>query len=430
MSKTRRTGSALARDSIWMFLGQASQTVIRGAYFVIIARALGPEEYGAFAAVTALAAILSPFASWGAGPLLIQTVVRCRSAFRVSWGNALLTNVMCAVALSLFIVASAHILFPASIPLELIALIAISDLLFARVVETGAMAYQAFGQIRNAALLKAVPSVAKAVGASWLWLSTVSPSALEWGVVYSVGTAAAGVFAVVWVSGDLGRPAVGRSSEWIAWKQGFYFAIGLSSQNVYNNIDKTMLARLSTLDATGIYAAAYRVLEVAFVPIRSVVYAAYARFFQAGIKGLYGSVALARKILPFGVAYALVVAAGLVILAPAIPAVLGEDYREAVTAIRLMAGVPLLRTLHYFPADALSGGGHQALRSGSQVSVALLNVALNAWLIPRYSWGGAVVATLVSDGTLVLLLWLVIWRTRRPAQYHLFAPLPEDSDAG
>ena len=64
--------------------------------------------------------------------------------------------------------------------------------------------------------------------------------------------------------------------------EGLYFSTSLSAQNIYNDIDKTMLARMATLDAVGIYAAAYRLIDVAFIPVRSLLYAGYTDFFRAG----------------------------------------------------------------------------------------------------------------------------------------------------
>ena len=40
--------STLARNSTWMFLGYGVRIIVQAGYFVLIARALGPREYGAF----------------------------------------------------------------------------------------------------------------------------------------------------------------------------------------------------------------------------------------------------------------------------------------------------------------------------------------------------------------------------------------------
>ena len=43
------------------------------------------------------------------------------------------------------------------------------------------------------------------------------------------------------------------------------------------------------------------------------------------------------------------------------------------------------------------------------VSIAGVNVLLNAWLIPLYSWRGAAIATIVSDGLLGVVIWATVW---------------------
>ena len=66
--------SRLLKNTVWMFLGQGMRYVLRAAYFLIIPRALGVEQYGLFVGVTSLASVLAPYASLGLGNLLITNV--------------------------------------------------------------------------------------------------------------------------------------------------------------------------------------------------------------------------------------------------------------------------------------------------------------------------------------------------------------------
>ena len=77
-------------------------------------------------------------------------------------------------------------------------------------------------------------------------------------------------------------------------REGFHFATSLTAQTIYDNIDKTMLASLSTLEATGIYGAAYRILEASVVPIASLRQAAYPNFFRIGLHGISGCLPYAK----------------------------------------------------------------------------------------------------------------------------------------
>jgi O-antigen/teichoic acid export membrane protein len=79
-----------------------------------------------------------------------------------------------------------------------------------------------------------------------------------------------------------------------------------------------------------------------------------------------------------------------------------------VAAVRWLALIPLLRCLHSFLADALSGAGLQRTRTTIQVFVALLNIGANLIILPRYSWRGAAWTSLACDGLLVAVFWCTV----------------------
>jgi O-antigen/teichoic acid export membrane protein len=190
--------------------------------------------------------------------------------------------------------------------------------------------------------------------------------------------------------------------------EGFYFSITLASQSIYNDVDKIMLVRLSTLEAAGIYGSAYRLIDVAFQPVGSLIYSAYARFFQHGQGGLAASTGFAKRLLPFAVGYALLATVGLYSTAPIVPLVLGTKFSAGVGALRWLSPLLIFKAIHYFLADSLTGAGFQGARCAVQAAIAGVNVVLNLWLIPAYSWRGAAWSSLACDGLLVLALLLTI----------------------
>jgi O-antigen/teichoic acid export membrane protein len=215
------------------------------------------------------------------------------------------------------------------------------------------------------------------------------------------------VIGVTWVTLSLGKPRLalaplGRKET----VEGFYFSVNVSTTNIYNDIDKTMLARLSTLEATGIYGAAYRLIDIACLPLLSLSSAAWPRFFREGKGGIHATRHYARRLLKPIVPYSLLAFAGLSIGAPLVPRVLGHQYVQATEALRWLAVLPLLRTFHTFIADSLTGAGYQGLRTLVQIGVAVFNVLINLWVIPAYGWRGAAWSSIASDGLLLLALWV------------------------
>jgi O-antigen/teichoic acid export membrane protein len=87
-----------------------------------------------------------------------------------------------------------------------------------------------------------------------------------------------------------------------------------------------------------------------------------------------------------------------------------------VEALRWLAVLPVLKSIHYFFADALTGAGYQGVRAAAQIFVALTNVGLNFWLIPVYSWRGAAWSSIACDGLLAISLYVALRVVLRRSQ--------------
>jgi O-antigen/teichoic acid export membrane protein len=401
-------GSALARNSVWMFLGYGLKLLTQAVYFILIARSLGPSEYGAFVGAVALIGLVAPFAGIGYGNLLVKNVSRDPKLFREYWGNALFVAAVSGTVLLGLVMIVSRWALSSSIPALLVLLISLSDLLAVKGTEIGSQAFLAVDQLKYTSAFTVCPYVLRLLAVFVVFWRWHQATALLWGWFYLACTVISAIIAVALTIYKLGAPklALGRIPG--EFTEGFYFGTSLSAQTVYNDIDKTMLARFSTLDATGIYGAAYRLIDVAFVPVRSVLFAAYADFFRHGKDGIAVSYAYARRILPKMVGYSLLVSASLFLAAPVVPIILGSNYSSVVEALRWLALLPVFKSLHYFMADSLTGAGYQRVRTNVQIVVAVFNIALNLWLIPVYSWRGASWSSLASDGALALLMYLAV----------------------
>lgn len=398
----------LARHAGWMFAAQGARIALQGAYFIVIARALGTSGYGLFEAALAIIVILAPFAGWGTGQLLVMRVARDRTSFPVYWGNAILMTIVTAVPLTLLVVLVGGRLVP-DLSVWLLLLLALAQFVFGKLAEQSVQAFQAFERMKGAALLTVLPAMCRLTAALLFVQVTRTPTPQGWSVLYLASTVVGTAVTLTAVTRLLGRPVLRPMVLWREAKDGGYFSIGAAAENIYADIDKAMLARLATLNDAGIYAAAYRATFMAFTPVRSLLAAAYPRFFRSGQQGIGGSLGLAIRLLPVAVAVSAAASLGLVLVAPLVPSILGDDYHDSIEALRWLAVLPLLQSLDYLAGDTLSGAGYQGIRSAVQAGVIPLNVSLNLWLIPLYSWKGAAWATLISEGTLVLGLWVTVW---------------------
>jgi O-antigen/teichoic acid export membrane protein len=242
-------------------------------------------------------------------------------------------------------------------------------------------------------------------------------------------TAAVVLISLVLVTVKLGWPDFNLHRSGRELREGFYFSVSVSAQTVYNDIDKMMLARLGTLDATGIYGAAYRLVDVSFVPISSLIAAAYPSFFRKGVDGLSATLHYAKRLLGRGMAYAALATIAILLSAGLVPYVLGAEYSRTVEALRWLAFLPVLRASYYFFSDALTGAGYQGIRTGIQAAVAVFNVLINLWLIPQYSWRGAAWSSLASDGLLAIGIALAVLLLNRQSRNAVVdVPIAATSD--
>jgi O-antigen/teichoic acid export membrane protein len=390
-------------------LGQGGLKVLQAAYFVVIARTLGASGYGAFVAATALSQLISPLAGLGSGNVLIQQVARRSEAFARYWSGALtLTLIAGAVSVGAAALAGRAFL-PSTVATSLVICVAASDLIFATVLFLCGQAYQAQEKMARTAQLPIVTTCLRLAAAIVFVATPGKHTAALWGYYY-LGCTAVSTLVALWLTArELGRPLVKWTYSARDVRDGFYFATGISAQNIYNDIDKVMLGRLvPTLTAAGIYGAAYRVIDVVLVPIRSIGQAAYPRFFKHGERGVTASTRVALRLLPPAVGYGAVAAIIMFLVAPLLPKLLGHEFDQAAGAVRWLSLLPILKAIQFAAADALTGAGFQATRTALQVVVAGINIGINFPLILRYSWRGAAWSSLICDGLLALILWVLI----------------------
>ncbi len=402
-----------------MLGGRGVRFVLQAVYFILIARGLGTSEYGAFIGAVSLVSLGAAFSGLGFGWMLVEQVSRDRGAFARAWGNAILMTVLSGVALLCLILLIVYFGLRSSFTIPIVALVGISDLIVVRLVDLAAQTFQAIEVLKRAAEVDVVLGAVRTFAAVVMIFARRDASAFFWSELYLASGVVAALYALVLVSRNIGPPRLRLTINSKKLHDGFFYAISTASQTAYNDIDKTMLVRLVGLEATGIYGAAYRIIDVTFVPISALVYASSARFFQHGASGISTSTQYARKLLPYVALYGLLAVCIVVAASPLIPIVLGGHFAESAKAVRWLSPIILFRGVHYLFSNALTGSGFQRIRSAIQIVVAIMNVLLNLWLIPVYSWHGAAYASIICDGSLVLFFWCasktMIARTLSPS---------------
>jgi len=404
----------LRRGSLWMIAGQMVAMGFQAVYFVLMGRVLGSREYGAFVGVVALVAVLSQFSSFGMEMVLLREVSRDRARFAASWGAALRVTAVGFVALLTVATGFGHFFLRPDLRL-LVPWIAVSDGLFGKIAQLAGRAFQSVGQMRVVAKLTAGMNVGRAVLAAVLFAYVRwwggHADALVWARVYWIAPLVVGGVACTLVTVRLGWPRFERM-RWMDWSEGLSFSLSNSSISLYNDIDKTFLVSLGQTFAAGIYGAAYRVADVATAPLYCVYATVTPRLFREGGAGVEQAHLLSKRILRRTSLYGVGAAAALYFSAGLLPRLFGPSFAESATALRWLCMLPLLRVLHYAWGTTITASASQWYRTATQAGAAVLNLGLCAWMIPRWSWQGAAWASLLTDGSLAALSWIVLLRIR------------------
>lgn len=400
----------LRQHTLWMISGHGLSLIFQAGYFVLIGRTLGSLEYGAFAGVVALINVLSQCSSLGMEMILVRNISRNRESFAATWGSALKIS-LCGFFLILLVSMSlAHFTLKPQLR-ALVPFIAVSDALLGKFAVLAGRAFQGAGQLSQTARLTALTNIARAIAAAGLFLfvkiAQTHADAALWTKIYWLSSLATATVAMIEVTRHLGWPKF-TPIRLRDLTDGLSFSLSSSSISIYNDIDKTILAGAGQLYAAGIYAAAYRIIDVASIPIYAAYTAASPHFFREGDRSIEQARALANRLLRRTIPYGFAIAFALFVASPLLPHIFGSSFRGSIFALRWLCFLPLIRGLHYAWGTTITGSASQWYRTAAQASAAVINLLLNLALIPRWSWQGAAAASLLTDSLLAAACWLIV----------------------
>ena len=403
---TRKT---VVKNTIWELASGLVSTVANLATFVILGRAFGDDGYGVLSGTMAAMLLVGPFSALGAGHLIVRAVNeggrRPRNAVRQF---ALLAPIGGLLMFAIiFLTRSAFL--PQS-PLGLFITIAIAELIAQPLLSVISQAAQAVEDLKVSAVSILTSRIIRLIGAI-LFVFVFDQTTPElWGFVH-LGAVVLGVLVgLQMLSGSIGglpRPLRPRLTD---ARAGFPFGVSAGSLFIKNEADKYLLLRNGFDEQTGHYTAAYRLLTAAQVPVLALVNATYARFFERGEDG-QASTRLALRLTAVGELYAVAVSVGMLIAAPILPRILGDEYTDAVFAVRALAVVPILLVAQLFAGQSLTGTGRNGLRVNLSVIAAVLNIVVNLIVIPRWNINGAIASTIATEAFLAIGLWIALART-------------------
>ena len=410
-TSTKGTGS----DAVWSLALETGRLFAGLTTFYLIAKVLGDSVLGWYAAISGFVGLLNTMAATWLPQWVMESIVRRRRPATETLRSAIGANLVFASVIGLGALAAAPFLLKNL--LNHVALRWVVLFLFAELIANCSAIWIAmWGIVRGYAAscrLSLMYAVGRPILYLGLWavgslsLRNMSIVAVSWSIV-------AGLVVRKLTERLTGQPMnVGGFGRRL-FIEGAPYALTNVAYSIQEDFDKPLMIEMGHSADAGPYAAAYRIIQIAMVPLRSLVMATHLRFLQAGQRS--GPRLVIRQAIGLSMvssALAVVLGAAVLVCQPLIVIVLGPDYALAKPMLLPLIPLLVLRGLSWFPLNGLMALGHLKERVAVLTTSATVNVVLNLALIPRYSWRGAVISTVVAETVFAAMAWGLLFARHR-----------------
>jgi len=392
----------IARATIRTSFVLGLRLIVQAGTLLLVARMLGPEDYGAFAAIAALAVLMGTFATFGTHLVLLAEVSKDReqraSVLRYAVPTTLISG---SILFVLYLAVGEFWLTNAKVPLQVMACIGLTEILLLPLYLLPATEELALEKTARSQLLVIFPlALRMAVAGIVMLLAPVQPLALfAW--LYLATALLALVCMKVYKHDAWLRPKQWKLPNRAQLKHSVGYATLSLTAAGPSELDKMLAVKLLPLGVSGLYAAASRVIGAATLPVTALLLSALPRLFRQAGEHSAQSQRLNRWIYLSVLIYGLALAGLLWFAAPAVQWLFGSQYHGMGDMLRwLCIAVPGL-VLRLTVASILMTQDKPWLRAGFEVfGMATLAIAAFA-LYPVFGAKGMTLALAASEWSMV-----------------------------
>jgi O-antigen/teichoic acid export membrane protein len=398
---------------------QAQRLVIQALWLVLVARVLGPGEFGKFAGLIGLATTLGGISGLGFGLVMFQDTVRDHSVLGDRWRTTMLVTLLSGIALTLGYLIVGPTLTASDAPLMALVAVAIAELIAFPVTSASTFAFAAHERMGWSAALPALMAYTRLAATAAVWALFEHPTMVHIAIAHVMASGTTALFSVAAVAGVL-KPPLGRIRlEMRAFREGFGFCSVWAGTSALGALDKAMALRWGGAEVAGLYSVVYRVSAIFAMPIEAMTTSSTPRLFRSFHGGDHERKLVGRLAL-WALAYSAVAGGILWCAAPLAPRVFGIEFMGAVAAARAMTLFIPLYGLRVLGGNILLARGLKHVQSVFQVVGVIVMVFSGKFLVSEFGLWGCVYTILATEAVLCLMVWTTIIR----AKPRIAAPIP------
>lgn len=393
---------------IYAFLSEATLG-LTFIFYIVLARVLGPEGYGVFAAAVALAGVLSFFIQFGLPALLAREVAADPGKGARSTITFLLVEILNSIVVLLFLFPITQIL-----GFEGNGVLICYLVLFTEVCRSAKLTLRSvlrgIGEFSTETI---TVSIERALTYGLAGLVLFWTKNVVW-VIVTIGLVRS--FELIGLTYYISRKTsivstIDLSSLWQAWRTAYPFAISGVLWILYYQVDILTLQWLAQPTETGFYSAAYRTIEIFSALPRVIFYVTFTRFakyYSTQPENLPGEIYKSARLLLLVVLPILIIAG---FLASVLVKVLyGESFEPAVYALTILIPSLGIKLFGNLAQQFLEATGREKFLPPLLLTTVIINIVANIILIPYMGALGAAIATLLSEVILAVVGLTIIAR--------------------
>jgi O-antigen/teichoic acid export membrane protein len=410
----RREEGSATRQVAWntavQTVGKAAVLLIGAASIALITRYLGPTDYGKYALALAYLQLFGVLADVGLYTLVVREISKQPERTQELVANTLVLR----LALSLAVIALASglsMVLPYDEDTRVAILIAGVPLVLGLVNSSLVVVFQARLRMDRAV-------ISETVGRAATFLAAVLVVILDLGFYAVVGTAAVGALVTLIITATFARRFISLrpQADPRLWRRllvaSVPLGLAIAVNDLYVRADTFIISLLRPFDEVGLYALAWRILEVATtlpLVLLTTVFPLLSRYVTEDLaRARRAMQATFGFLVILGVPLAI---AGLVLSPHLIELVAGSDFDAAAVPLSLLLVAGAISFVNGLFGFSLIAADRQLDVLRVNLAGLGLNIALNLALVPPYGIDAAAASVIASE-VVILGGYLVLVRRR------------------
>lgn len=393
----------IAKSTIQTSFVLGLRLLVQAGTLLLVARMLGPNEFGTFAGVAALAVLIGTFSTFGTHLVLLGEMSKDPHQREHILSYAVPTTLIGGSLLFVLYIGICKLLFAdILLPLSILICIGVTEIILLPLYILPTMESLALGKTARSQLITIFPLGLRMLVAIGILISSTTEPLLIFAWLYM----AMALLALVLMKWK-------KSSAWLSVKQwrlatraelkhsAGYAALAMTAAGP-SEIDKMLAVKLLPLGVTGVYIAASRVIGAATLPVIALLLSAMPRLFRIGDNTSKQSKQLTVCVFGAVFIYSMCLVGILWLASPIFEWLLGVQYVGVADMLAwLCFAVPAL-ALRYSTGSILITMNRPWLRAGFEIVGVLILFIAASLLIPQMGIYGMPIALACSEWAMAI----------------------------